>query len=152
MWITLIALAAVAFSLLAQFVWAIQPCILCLYQRGVMTSLAVASLLKWRRITQLISAAGLILALYQVGVEQHWWAHAGCTDNTPPIALEGQSYENQLKILKEHTNKPMTLGCDQVTWRILGVSASVWTVFLYIIINGVAWYGYRKHAPRRSRR
>lgn len=151
MWIASLAVLALVFSFFAQFFWGIQPCVLCWYQRGFLAVLAVISLLRWNGLTRLVLVLGLFLAFYQVGVEQHLWKHPGCVDSGPSLVMEGRSQQEQYDLLKEYTDRPMTIGCDHVTWRILGLSASIWTVFLYIIMNGVALYGCGKHASRRSR-
>lgn len=142
--IAIIALAALAlaFSFVAQYAWGVQPCVLCWYQRGALTILALVSILPWRWLTRSVAFLGLVLSLYQVGVEHHFWKHPGCIDSGPAIELAGKSEEEKLQILKQQAARPMEIGCDQTTWRIWGISASVYTVLLFVALNGLAWFGW----------
>lgn len=151
MLIAVIAGSALVFSFFAQFIWEIQPCVLCWYQRGALAVLAVVAILPWRWLTRATAFCAVLLSLYQVGVEQHLWRHPGCVDNSPVIALSGKSEAEKLQILKEQAARPMIAGCDQIPWRIWGVSATVWTFLLCIFLNGMAWYDHQRWKTNSSR-
>lgn len=148
MWIALLSSLALLFALSSQLLLGIQPCILCVYQRFVFAALVASDAMRWKRITQCIAFSGLMLTAYHIGVEQHWWRHPGCIDEGPAITIANQSPQELMASIKAQTMRPMVAGCDTITWRIFGVSATIWTALLYVVINGVAWYGYRKNAAR----
>ena len=77
------SLTALGSAFAAQYVWGLEPCILCLYQRipyGLAALLGLAGLFAPPGARAWIGAgAGLVfvigagIAAYHVGVEQHWW-------------------------------------------------------------------------------
>lgn len=120
---------ALAIALIGEHVFGIEPCVLCLYQRVpyvIVALVAAAGLVlplspRLRRLVivlcALVLAAGAVLALYSVGVEEHWWAGiAGCEGTIPTIA-PGQDLQDLLK-------QPAggLRACDEDVWRLSGVS------------------------------
>ena len=83
--ILLASLGSLSFALTSQIVFDKDPCILCLYQRVpfVVTALLAVLALRLNKSSSLIPLVvilcGLIyligagIAVYHVGVEQHWW-------------------------------------------------------------------------------
>lgn len=132
----LAVIAASAFALAtafgAQYGFGIEPCPLCLYQR---VAYAVAGLVglaalfaapgdKRALVVGLAGVAftlGAGIALYHVGVEQHWWASAVCTagNDKAPATVE------QLRAML--TAKPAK-PCDERDWTLFGVSMATYNV------------------------
>lgn len=86
--IFLISAVSLMTALIAQYVYGLQPCILCLYQRlpygvaAILGAIGLAALYKheWQKIaafTVFLSSVtfliGSVIASYHFGVEQHWW-------------------------------------------------------------------------------
>ena len=76
----------------AQYLFGLEPCVLCIYQRwpfAIAIAIAAGALLlvrSGRSPRWLLALAGLVfiansaIAFYHVGVEQHWWqGTAECT-------------------------------------------------------------------------
>ncbi len=110
----------------SQYLGGLQPCTLCLYQRWpwwAATGLTLAVLLfggtvGWAR--AVLGLAGTILligagiAVYHVGVEQHWWAGlSGCTAPPTPATLE--------ELRRQILSAPV-VRCDEVAWSLFGIS------------------------------
>lgn len=126
-----LSVGAIVIALLAEQ-FGIEPCLLCLYQRVpyVITAVMAAGVLifrpshAWQRglivliVAVFVGSAGL--AVYQVGVENHWWAApAGCGGQIP-------SADSVSSLLKGVTaaRRP----CDQDVWRLFGVSLAGWNI------------------------
>ena len=115
-----------------QLIGGLEPCELCLYQRwpyyAVMAAAALALLAGRRGVTMaflwlsaLVFLAGAGLALYHVGVEQHWIAGpTACTGSGGPVAgIE----EFRRRLLAQQV-----VQCDEVQWSLFGVSLAGWNV------------------------
>jgi len=140
-----IALAALAFALAAEHFWGVKPCVLCTYQRYVMLALvgaaaigffAQARAFSW--LYALIILTGLSIAGYHVGVEQHWWKGPDACSTTTPAVDTKASKADQIKAFREKMKQQPTtiVRCDEVNWRILSVSATIWTFALYLGMLG----------------
>lgn len=127
-----VAAAALGTAYIAEHHFHIQPCDFCLYERFVyMGILAVGilslktSILKGSRgiFAQLfILSLGMALTFYHVGMEQHWWAApSSCTGVGDAPTLE--AFRAQLM----NVARPR---CDQISWVILGISATLWNLML----------------------
>ena len=128
--ILLVSLGALAGAFAGQYVFGLEPCVLCLWQRlpfALTTVLAAVALPRWaegRRplaiaIAALIFATGAALAFYHVGVQQHWWQSvAGCGGG--PVS--GMTIEDLAPAALAHPPKP----CDVIDWQFLGLSLAGW--------------------------
>ncbi|MDP3371910.1 MAG: disulfide bond formation protein B [Candidatus Paracaedibacteraceae bacterium] len=135
-----IALSALLFVLVAEYFWQIKPCILCMYQRYVMFSLVGVAffgflvnsrLFSWMYV--LIISIGLSIAGYHVGVEQHWWKGPdACSAEAPKVDVKA-SQADQIKTFREKLKQKSVavVRCDEVNWRIFGISATFLTFVLY---------------------
>jgi disulfide bond formation protein DsbB len=160
-----LVMAACVFSLgfayTSQYVFGLQPCVLCLYQRPPYFIAIFLALLAWllsrRGVTSPWSSAGPILltlaavfiaiggaiGAYQVGVEEHWWSGpAGCSGGS----LAGLSATEILARIEDAA----TIRCDEVQFRFLGLSMAAmnafWSIGLAIgIIVLLHWGRYRTH-------
>lgn len=148
----ILAAGALAFAYMAQHLWDVQPCVLCTYQRYVMVALIIAAFTGF--ITQkkffmglyaLIIAAGLGIAGYHVGVEQHWWKGPDACSVSVEVNKSGSQADLiaafKAKMLRLEKKKTL-VRCDEVNWRILGVSATIWTFLLYVGMLGFVGAGY----------
>ena len=135
--------AALASAYIAQYVFGLEPCILCLYQRipfaigGALAIIAIARPEHAKVILAIMVAVFLFesgLAFYHVGVEQHWWAAATGCSSTGEIS---KSPAEMLKNLQKSIPKP----CDEVDWTILGISMAAWNVLFSGFLAGVAFFG-----------
>jgi disulfide bond formation protein DsbB len=112
-------------ALTAQYVFGLEPCELCLYQRVPYCAAALLSVIalvlthsadKVRVsaflifICALFFFAGGAIAFYHVGVEQHWWKSVleGCAADLP-ANLKGADLVKFLQTRK-------AVRCDEVAW------------------------------------
>ena len=120
---------ALAFALVAQYGFDLRPCNLCLIQRGPVVLAALLAALALRpglpSATLLRLAAGLLvlnsgIAIYHVGVEQHWWASAVCAGTpTGPVDVAD---------LMAEMTKPVEAQCDQPAWSFHGITMAALNV------------------------
>jgi disulfide bond formation protein DsbB len=134
----LLGLACVAVlgnALFFQFVLDIRPCVLCIWQRwpfGIVLALSLAGLspLARRRAvrTALLALSGVVLfagaaiAVFHVGVEQHWWTGTpGCGVPAPAHTLEE---------LRAQVMAAPVVRCDEAAWRLFGLSLAGYNAIL----------------------
>lgn len=130
--ILVVSLSALAMALVAQYAFDVEPCILCTYQRipfvitGVLAIFALRLDSSSSLIALIVILCGLIylsgagIAIYHVGVEQHWWV-SGCTGTlSDTISLD------QLRAsLMQRAEK----SCDDLNWTLFGISMATYNVF-----------------------
>ncbi len=110
-----------------QYIGGLQPCTLCLYQRWpwwIAGGFAIAALLmiRDRRATRALAGfgalavlAGMGIAIYHAGVEQHWWAG--------PSACSGTAAAPQtLDALRAQILAAPVVRCDDIPWSLFGIS------------------------------
>lgn len=127
--------ASLTFAFIMQFVFGVEPCILCLAQRvpfAVATILAatlVAARPFGKHSTALLFAIAFVyfvntvIAIFHTGVEQHWWlGTSGCS--TQPLA------GNNPDELREALLKTTLARCDEISWTFLGLSMANWNILL----------------------
>lgn len=128
----LVAAASLVFAYIAQYGFHIMPCDFCLYERCIYAGVIVVGLLSLKTnmfsghrgifLQLLVLLMGIVLTFYHVGLEQHWWAGpASCTGVEAATTLE--DFRAQLMKI----NRPR---CDQISWAIFGISATVWNLVL----------------------
>lgn len=143
-----ICLAALAFALVAQYGFGLRPCNLCLIQRVpfVLAALLGLAALKdcWPAAT-LLRLAGIALminggiAVYHVGVEQHWWASAVCSG--------GQQAAVAVADLMAEMSKPAEAQCDTPAWSFHGITMAALNVpFSTLFGLAVLWAVKRSEA------
>jgi disulfide bond formation protein DsbB len=133
----LMASGALVVALIGEHVFAIEPCILCLYQRApyvIVALFAAAGLVlplspRVRRLVivlcALVLAAGAALAFYSVGVEEQWWAGVAGCEGTIPTITTGQDLQDLLKQPARGLR-----ACDEDVWRLFGVSLAGYNVLV----------------------
>ena len=157
------AIAAAGFGALAlafaSQVWGgLDPCVLCIYQRYAhgaagglgLIALALAARPRVRRLlvglAGLVFLAGAAIALFHVGVEQHWWrgtaaCHAPAFD--PDLTLEE---------LREQMLGTRFVPCDVVRWALFGISMAGYNFLFSLGLGGILlWAAGRTGAAPRSR-
>ncbi len=139
-----VSLTALATAYIAQYGFGLEPCVLCLYQRvpyGATILLAVAALFLARggnagAVSWLIGIAGLAflagggVALYHVGVEQHWWQSAVCGGQLP----QNMSVQD----LQAALLAPPPKSCDAIDWTFLGLSMASWNALISPLLAAAA--------------
>lgn len=126
----LVGMSALATAYTAQFGFGLEPCILCLYQRVPFALSIVLGLVGlWRpawlvgvfTLATILFAVNTSIAVYHVGVEQHWWTSAvGC----------GGKLVTQVSpadLMASLTTKPAK-SCDDVDWTMFGISIAGWNI------------------------
>lgn len=149
----LVSIAALGAAFVAQFGLGLKPCILCLYSRLPFVYLMVVCLIalfrheRERKVFLILIALGFFvslgLSLFHAGVEQHWWElSSGC----PVQKLDATTSD---QALAELLTTPQ-VSCDEVAWRILGVSVVFWNAALafgmlgYVVI-ALMLFSRKKH-------
>jgi disulfide bond formation protein DsbB len=131
-WIMLAAsLGAIAYALTAQYAFGFEPCMLCQYQRIPYWAVAGLALIELsvpgvdrKGVAWLIAfvfACGAVLALYHVGVEQHWWQAGACSAQGPGVSLNFNDFNAA-------PAKPILKSCDSIDWTLLGLSMATYNV------------------------
>lgn len=130
----------------AEFGFGYEPCVLCLYQRipyGIIAVLGIGALFVTRAdmkrhlvlFAGLVFLSGCVIALYHVGVEQHWWTSAA------PCGASGVALtttEDLFAALQKKAEK----SCGDIDWTLFGVSMATYNVavsFLCALASFWAW-------------
>ena len=148
-----VSAAALANAYTAEYVFGLEPCILCLYQRipyAVAGVVGAAALFMPSLRAAAVAVAGVVflvgsaLAFYHVGVEQHWWvsaaACAGGGGDGPATVDELRQMLMQAKPVK---------ACDQVDWTLFGLSMATYNVALSLALGTASlWAADRLRRPK----
>lgn len=157
--VTVISLAALGAVYVAQYGFNLQPCVLCLYQRwpyrmvagvGVFAFILAPRLtvLAWATlwIAPLAYVVGAAIALFQVGVEQHWWRG---TDSCVGADLSNLSAAEMLMRI----NAAPLVRCDEIQFELFGISMAGYNGLLSLglaVVVAVALYMWARPTSRRS--
>ncbi len=139
-----VSVAALANAYTAEYVFGLEPCILCLYQRvpyAVAGVLGVAALMIPRVRTGAVAASGGVflvgsaIAFYHVGVEQHWWVSAAsCAGGGgAPGDIGGPATVDELRQMLMRA-EPVK-ACDVVDWTLFGLSMATYNVGLSLALG-----------------
>ncbi len=119
------SLAALAVAFASQYWGGLLPCQLCLWQRwayGAVILLAILTFALPMRLksagaslTALAVLAGAGIALFHVGVEQHWWKGLASCMSTVNANQSLTDLESQLMATP-------VIPCDRPAWTMFGVS------------------------------
>jgi disulfide bond formation protein DsbB len=127
----------------AEYVFDIKPCILCIYQRyliGLLASLNffLVIILKQRvnlatwLLVFFVTMCGCCFAFYQIGVESHWWKGPEfCSSNLEVPDFSNLSEKKSVEAFQNMLSKTKIVRCDQVNWRIFTISANIWIFLFY---------------------
>ncbi|MEQ8196039.1 MAG: disulfide bond formation protein B [Rhodospirillales bacterium] len=146
------SVGALATAYIAEFFFGLEPCPLCIYQRipfalaGVLALLALAGPLSGRLERAVITICGLVfliggtIAVYHVGVEQHWWASATCGSASPAEL----TFEQMQKALTSGEPK----ACDTVDWQLFGISMAGYNIVYSFALAAGCLFGARTLGER----
>ncbi len=138
--------AILAGALAFQYVGGLPPCQLCLYQRipyviagpVALLALLVASRIGPRGAAAVILLCGAIfavgtgIAVFHVGVEQHWWSGlASCGATIDPTL----SFEE----LKQQLLAAPVVRCDEVLWSMFGISMAGYNALLSASLTALSF-------------
>lgn len=128
-------------ALLSQYAGGLEPCVLCIYQRypyGIaialsLTAFALAGRPEGVALSKMLVygcgvlfLAGMGIAAFHVGVEQHWWeGTAGCGATRAPETIE------ELRAMLEA--QPV-VRCDEVAWSLFGISMAGYNVLVSALL------------------
>jgi disulfide bond formation protein DsbB len=138
--------AALLFALGAEYFFDVQPCQLCNYQRYIMlgiiaTGFAITLFKSIKRplilATIVLMVGGFGLAVYHIGVEEHWWKGPETCSADSPIIDPHASIADKIKSFKAALAKKSTqiVRCDEVNWTIFYVSATWLTALFYVMVG-----------------
>lgn len=147
-----IAILAAVFT--SQYGFGLRPCQLCLYQRvpyGVTIFLALLALglkLDAKRAALMLGLCALAfvtdggLALYHVGVEQHWWAG-------PTSCSGGLGTVRSVEDLAALLSKPIDIpSCDKIAWSLFGISMAGYNLLASIALAAFSALSARRLLER----
>jgi len=133
--ILIASLAMLGGALVFQYLVGIDPCILCIYQRYVygvtigLSALALglglagrAAALPWLLgLAAAAFAVGGAIAVFNVGVEQHWWPGTAACGASGTVATTVEELRAQIL-------QAPVVRCDEVAWSLFGVSLAGYNV------------------------
>ena len=151
----IISIIAITSALIAEYIFNLQPCELCLKQRHPYYLIVVVSLIIFfipvfqklflYILIQLGTIYGIFYSVWHVGVENKLLkGPSGCTT--------GLSNSLNTADLKEQILNKQVISCDEVVWSFFGISAaSLNTMILLFIfvINGL--YIYKFYAKKEKK-
>lgn len=134
-----------AFAFYVQYYLGIEPCDMCYTQRYLFAASISFCFIAafFSRIFVFLKYLSLIALMinfsyssYHVGVEQKWWrGPESCTSHGEKLDLNVQSGIDPIEMLKKHLDQKKVVLCDKVSWRILGIPATVCnTLFLLCLV------------------
>ena len=122
-----ISFISISFALVAEFIFNLEPCSMCLKQRHpyyfIILIFVIAFIFNWQQkiwfyiFVQISSAYGAFYAIWHVGIEQKLIkGPSGCSGQLSPT----DSIEN----LKKQILNQDLVNCSEISWSIFGVSAA----------------------------
>jgi len=143
----LASIAVLGSALASQYFGGLQPCILCIYQRipyaaVILISGAALFMPAWPRAIA-IALAGLTLltgsgiAVFHVGVEQHWWQGTAACGGTDAAA-------DSLEALRAQILAAPTVRCDEVPWSLFGVSMAGYNALVSLGLGSASLFVARQ--------
>ena len=139
-------------AFIAEYKFSILPCSLCIYERyvyGVLAGLSVLNcFIKNRKIIylQLIAlTVGAALSFYHVGVESHWWKGLESCSGSFNLSLSDKmTTQQKVEILRQKLSNAPVVRCDEVSWRVFGISATIWNLLVFMGLTGMFGYFVQK--------
>ena len=150
------SLAVLGAALLSQYWGGLAPCELCLLQRWPWVAAIVISFaaiiigrreaLPWMALAlAAVFAIGGVLAVYHVGVEQHWFAG-------PEACTGAATAADTVESLKARILGHMPTRCDEPAWSLWGISLAGWNLLASVVMGGgcLAAFSQLRRFPRRG--
>src|SRR5215470_3401089 len=153
-----LAASAVALggALLSQYWGGLAPCELCVLERWpwgvaivisfVATMVGSRPALPWVALfTAAVFAVSSGLALYHVGVEQHWFAG-------PSACTASGDAADTLEALKAQILHQQPVRCDEPAWSLWGISLAGWNFLASLVMMGCCLTAFLQGAkpPKRA--
>jgi disulfide bond formation protein DsbB len=146
-----ISASALIVALISQYIYGLQPCVLCVYQRipyAMIVGLGVLYLAFSTKYPKagpwvlggmsLLFFIEAVIAFYHTGVERKWWASflEGCSVPN----LEG----NITDVLARIAATPV-FRCDEIPWTdpVIGLSMANYNVGIALVLCGLALYSWK---------
>jgi disulfide bond formation protein DsbB len=139
--ILLASLAVLGAAYTSEIWGGLRPCNLCYYQRYVYGTAAVLGLVgllvdgrpRMRRLVTglagLTFLTGTAIAIFHVGVEQHWWrGTAGCHGPELDMSLP-------IEQLRDAMLATDFVPCDEVSWSLFGLSLAGYNVLITLALG-----------------
>ena len=139
----LLSIIAIGSALIAEYLFNLEPCKMCLKQREpyyiLIGGFIVFGLFRWQKKiwfflgVQIISIYGLFYALWHVGIENKILPG-------PSSCTSGLDVMDNTANLKEQILSKALVSCDEVIWSIFGLSAATINsllLFLIFFINAI---------------
>ena len=150
----IISAGALGLALMAQYIFGLEPCVLCVIQRypyGIIIALGLLGFVfswKYNKATTLSLAligicflANSLIAFYHSGVELHWWKSflEGCA--VPE--MKG----NMDQILADIQSRTKAVRCDEIPWAdpIFGLSMANYNVLFCATLAILAGLSVKKN-------
>lgn len=143
--IVLVGLGVLGTALASQYWGGLAPCVLCIYQRyayvaAILAGLAAVALSghavarRWLvALAGLAFLAGAAIAVFHVGVEQHWWrGTAEC--HAPVFDPEASIAELRKQLLETEF-----VACDQIPWSLFGISMAGYNALVSLQLAGLSF-------------
>ena len=133
------SLAMLIFALVSEYVYAYQPCSLCIQQRYPHVLIVVLCLIIFtlkKKISTiyvlniLLIGISIILAFYHVGVENNIFLGP---ESCSPYDLSKNLDKSPEVLLNEILAKPM-ISCNTVSWSFLNLSMASWNLIFSLIL------------------
>ena len=130
--------ALLAGALGFEYLGGLAPCEMCLWQRWALAAAIGLALLAWATrysrpalgLAALAVLASAGIAVFHVGVEQHWWQGITSCAAAP---LTGTSADVMSQIMAQ----PL-VRCDAIAWSLFGISMAGWSMIGSTLIGGFA--------------
>ncbi|MGB0749416.1 MAG: disulfide bond formation protein B [Magnetospiraceae bacterium] len=135
--------AALAGAFSAEHLFGIEPCVLCIYQRipyAVVGALCLIGLVwtggaNWQWLILGLCAFGFLaesgIAIFHMGVEQHWWDGTAECAGSIPVGLS-------IDELRDMLTQAPPVRCDEIRWTLLGLSVTVYNTVIGLSAAAVA--------------
>ncbi len=143
-----VCVLALGAALVAQYIFDLQPCQLCVYQRWAYVAAGMAgfvALAVFRTparaagratlvgLAALAFAAGAATAGFHVGVEQGWWpGSAAC------VGAAGTP--DSIDQVRQQLMAAPVVRCDEIAWALFGVSMAGWNFLASVVFAAASLF------------
>ncbi|MCB1537967.1 MAG: disulfide bond formation protein B [Rhodospirillales bacterium] len=140
-----VSAGALAMAYIAQYGFGLEPCELCLMQRvpyalGAVLAVMVFARPGWARgalaAMGVFFLAGMGIAAFHVGVEQHWWAGLP----TCSVKLDASNID----VLRAQILNSARVPCDKIAWEMFGISMAGYNVPTSAVLAAFAFWQARR--------
>tara|TARA_Y100000590_G_scaffold469930_1_gene660764 strand:- start:923 stop:1396 length:474 start_codon:yes stop_codon:yes gene_type:complete len=139
---------AITIALIAEFLFEINPCSMCLYQRYPYYFIIIFTLIYlvskkinfiiYSSISLITFILGLFFSIWHVGIENKILpSPAGCSGGL-------DNFDTKEDLKKQILNQNI-VPCDEVVWSFLNISAATYNTLLLIILLALNMYVFKKN-------